>query len=335
MIEMSDSDATTYPGDAACSSAAAATSTPTGSASWTTRSPCRRCAGTCRWSPARTGSATDLGGGPDPDEGGGGRLPALPDRPGLALQDDSRRTCRACRGQDGVDAAPGRHARRAADQHLGRHDARASPSTASTRTWPGSWRCISTWTSRSLPTGSGSSTSCPPFKGAWTSRPSMSRAPTGATSRSATRYARAGAADVPFQYTSPAIVTAKSKLGEALVACVQYYNAHPDAAGLGAVRPRPPEAERRRRARAAQEGPVLSTVSLKPAARRDRSRAAANVAAGSRCSTGSRRICLSRPSADLPGVRPAGRSSRACCSRSTPPTGPRATSSSASATSGS
>lgn len=32
------------------------------------------------------------------------------------------------------------------------------------------------------------------------------------------------APQVPFQYTSPLIVTAKAKLGEALVSCVQYYN---------------------------------------------------------------------------------------------------------------
>jgi ABC-type glycerol-3-phosphate transport system substrate-binding protein len=36
------------------------------------------------------------------------------------------------------------------------------------------------------------------------------------------------APQVPFQYTSPHIVTAKAKLGEALVACVQYYNQHGD-----------------------------------------------------------------------------------------------------------
>ncbi|MBV9469236.1 MAG: hypothetical protein JOZ57_08310, partial [Abitibacteriaceae bacterium] len=36
------------------------------------------------------------------------------------------------------------------------------------------------------------------------------------------------APDVPFQYTSPFIATAKDKLGEALVACVQYYNANGD-----------------------------------------------------------------------------------------------------------
>jgi arabinosaccharide transport system substrate-binding protein len=34
------------------------------------------------------------------------------------------------------------------------------------------------------------------------------------------------APEVPFQYTSPLIVTAKAKLGEAVVACVQYYNSH-------------------------------------------------------------------------------------------------------------
>jgi arabinosaccharide transport system substrate-binding protein len=33
---------------------------------------------------------------------------------------------------------------------------------------------------------------------------------------------------VPFQYTSPFIATAKAKLGEALINCVQEYNAHPD-----------------------------------------------------------------------------------------------------------
>jgi arabinosaccharide transport system substrate-binding protein len=34
------------------------------------------------------------------------------------------------------------------------------------------------------------------------------------------------APQVPFQYTSPLIVTAKAKLGQALVACAQYYNRH-------------------------------------------------------------------------------------------------------------
>lgn len=36
------------------------------------------------------------------------------------------------------------------------------------------------------------------------------------------------APEVPYQYTSPFIVTAKAKLGQALVSCVQYYNAHGD-----------------------------------------------------------------------------------------------------------
>jgi arabinosaccharide transport system substrate-binding protein len=36
------------------------------------------------------------------------------------------------------------------------------------------------------------------------------------------------APQVPFQYTSPFIGVAKAKLGSALVACVQEYNAHPD-----------------------------------------------------------------------------------------------------------
>ncbi len=41
-------------------------------------------------------------------------------------------------------------------------------------------------------------------------------------------YARL-APHVPFQYTSPFIATAKAKLGEALVACVQYYKEHGSA----------------------------------------------------------------------------------------------------------
>jgi arabinosaccharide transport system substrate-binding protein len=41
-------------------------------------------------------------------------------------------------------------------------------------------------------------------------------------------YARL-ASQVPYQYTSPLIVTAKAKMGEALVACVQYYNARGDS----------------------------------------------------------------------------------------------------------
>ncbi|MGC8666984.1 MAG: ABC transporter substrate-binding protein [Chthonomonadales bacterium] len=41
---------------------------------------------------------------------------------------------------------------------------------------------------------------------------------------------------VPFQYTSPFIATAKAKLGEALVSCVQYYSRHGDAGFEGFVR---------------------------------------------------------------------------------------------------
>jgi arabinosaccharide transport system substrate-binding protein len=46
------------------------------------------------------------------------------------------------------------------------------------------------------------------------------------------------APDVPFQYTSPLIVTAKAKLAEALVACVQQYNRTGDAGFEGYVRAR-------------------------------------------------------------------------------------------------
>ena len=37
------------------------------------------------------------------------------------------------------------------------------------------------------------------------------------------------APQVPFQYSSPFIGTAKAKMGEAVVSCVQYYNANGDA----------------------------------------------------------------------------------------------------------
>jgi arabinosaccharide transport system substrate-binding protein len=52
-------------------------------------------------------------------------------------------------------------------------------------------------------------------------RPYWSDQPIGAS------YAKL-APQVPFQYTSPYITTAKAKLGQALVACLQYYNAHGD-----------------------------------------------------------------------------------------------------------
>lgn len=65
----------------------------------------------------------------------------------------------------------------------------------------------------------------PPVKEAWeqpainTPRPYWSGQPLGKL------YAQL-APQVPFQYTSPFIGNAKSKLGESLVACVQYYNAN-------------------------------------------------------------------------------------------------------------
>jgi arabinosaccharide transport system substrate-binding protein len=65
----------------------------------------------------------------------------------------------------------------------------------------------------------------PALRSAWNQpafhepRPYWSNQPLGAL------YARL-APQVPFQYSSPFIVTAKAKLGEALVACVQYYNAN-------------------------------------------------------------------------------------------------------------
>jgi ABC-type glycerol-3-phosphate transport system substrate-binding protein len=46
------------------------------------------------------------------------------------------------------------------------------------------------------------------------------------------------APQVPFQYTSPLIVTAKAKLSEALVACAQQYNTHGDAGFDAYVRAR-------------------------------------------------------------------------------------------------
>jgi arabinosaccharide transport system substrate-binding protein len=65
----------------------------------------------------------------------------------------------------------------------------------------------------------------PPLRAAWENpafkkpRPYWSNEPLGS------EYA-ALAGDVPFQYTSPFISVAKSKLGQALVSCVQYYNAN-------------------------------------------------------------------------------------------------------------
>ncbi len=65
----------------------------------------------------------------------------------------------------------------------------------------------------------------PPFKGAWNLP--VFREPNSYWSgqRTGERYI-ALAPQVPYQYTSPAIVTAKNKLSEAMVSCIQYYNAH-------------------------------------------------------------------------------------------------------------
>lgn len=65
----------------------------------------------------------------------------------------------------------------------------------------------------------------PALREAW-SEPSFSKPrPYWSNQPIGSMYAKL-APQVPFQYTSPFIANAKSKLGEALVACVQYYNAH-------------------------------------------------------------------------------------------------------------
>jgi len=77
----------------------------------------------------------------------------------------------------------------------------------------------------------------PPLRDAWDQpafrepRPYWSNQPIGLL------YARL-APQVPFQYTSPLIVTAKAKLGEALVACVQQYNKYGEAGFADYVRAR-------------------------------------------------------------------------------------------------
>lgn len=65
----------------------------------------------------------------------------------------------------------------------------------------------------------------PPFKGAWNQPVLQEPRSYWGGQKIGARYV-ALAPDVPYQYTSPAIVTAKSKLSEALVSCVRYYNAH-------------------------------------------------------------------------------------------------------------
>jgi arabinosaccharide transport system substrate-binding protein len=77
----------------------------------------------------------------------------------------------------------------------------------------------------------------PPLREAWNEpafnerRPYWSDQPLGAL------YAKL-APQVPFQYTSPYIATAKAKLGEALVACVQQYKNQGDAGFEAFVRAR-------------------------------------------------------------------------------------------------
>ena len=65
----------------------------------------------------------------------------------------------------------------------------------------------------------------PPFKGAWNLPVFQEPHPYWQDQKIGARYI-ALAPQVPFQYTSPAIVTAKNKLSEAMVACIQYYNVH-------------------------------------------------------------------------------------------------------------
>ena len=65
----------------------------------------------------------------------------------------------------------------------------------------------------------------PPFKGAWNRPVFQESHPYWQDQKIGARYIALGP-QVPFQYTSPAIVTAKNKLSEAMVACIQYYNIH-------------------------------------------------------------------------------------------------------------
>lgn len=67
----------------------------------------------------------------------------------------------------------------------------------------------------------------PPLKAAWSLPVFQEPHPYWSNQKIGARYI-ALAPDVPYQYTSPVIVTAKNKFSEALVSCVQYYNAHGD-----------------------------------------------------------------------------------------------------------
>ncbi len=68
----------------------------------------------------------------------------------------------------------------------------------------------------------------PPFKAAWNQPVFQEPHAYWSGQKIGARYV-ALAPDVPFQYTSPAIVTAKNKFSEAMVSCIQYYDAHGDA----------------------------------------------------------------------------------------------------------
>lgn len=67
----------------------------------------------------------------------------------------------------------------------------------------------------------------PPFRGAWDLPVFQEPRPFWSGQKLGARYV-ALAPQVPYQYSSPAVVTAKNKFSEALVSCVQYYNAHGD-----------------------------------------------------------------------------------------------------------
>lgn len=68
----------------------------------------------------------------------------------------------------------------------------------------------------------------PALRAAWDQPAFRERRPFWSNEALGTSYAKL-APDVPYQYTSPFILTAKPKLGEALVDCVQYYRANGDA----------------------------------------------------------------------------------------------------------
>lgn len=68
----------------------------------------------------------------------------------------------------------------------------------------------------------------PPFRGAWNQPVFREPHPYWSGQKIGARYI-ALAPQVPDQYTSPAIVTAKAKFSEAMVSCIQYYDTHGEA----------------------------------------------------------------------------------------------------------